>query len=108
MTDRGRAPALAMIDALRERAETAERETEEYLAAFSAARSTAYAMEQERDEARREHDAVEATLAMTVARLGGMVDGHSTHRVNFLQRIDELRAIEREYSRLYARTLAQT
>lgn len=36
-----------------------------------------------------------ATLAMTVARLGGTVEGHPTRRINFLQRIDELREIER-------------
>jgi len=44
----------------------------------------------------------DATLAMTVARLGGEVEGAPTHRVNFLQRIDALRAIEEERDRLVA------
>ena len=39
----------------------------------------------------------EATLAMAVARLGGMVEGAPTARHNFLQRIDKLRAMERLY-----------
>lgn len=51
---------------------------------------------QERDQARLEHKCSEATLAMAVARLGGKVEGHPTHRINFLQRIDELRRIEEE------------
>jgi|GEM_PF-6209732 len=38
--------------------------------------------------------AAEGTLHMAVARLGGTVEGCPTHRINFLQRIDELRAIE--------------
>lgn len=37
----------------------------------------------------------EAVLAMTVGRLGGNVEGRPTARLNFLQRIDELREIER-------------
>lgn len=37
----------------------------------------------------------EGILSMTVARLGGTVEDAPTHRGNFLQRIDELRAIER-------------
>lgn len=36
-------------------------------------------------------------LAMTVAQLGGEVEGRPTERVNFLQRIGELREIERKY-----------
>jgi hypothetical protein len=36
----------------------------------------------------------DSTLAMTVARLGGMVEGVPTQRVNFLQRVDELRNLE--------------
>lgn len=36
----------------------------------------------------------EGVLTMTVARLGGIVEGRPTERVNFLQRIDELRQIE--------------
>lgn len=40
----------------------------------------------------------DATLAMTVARLGGFVEGAPTTRHNFLQRIDELRDIERRKS----------
>lgn len=37
----------------------------------------------------------DATLSMAVARLGGMVEGGPTSRVNFLQRIDELVEVER-------------
>lgn len=40
----------------------------------------------------------EATLTMTVARLGGMVEGRPTALINFLQRIDELVTIERTYA----------
>jgi len=39
--------------------------------------------------------AKEATIHMAVARLGGEVEGAPTRRINFLQRIDELREIER-------------
>lgn len=45
-------------------------------------------------------DLLESTLAMTVDRLGGEVEGAPTHCVNFLQRIDALRAIESERDRL--------
>jgi hypothetical protein len=44
----------------------------------------------------------DGTLAMTVARLGGEVEGAPTHRGNFLQRIDQLR---REESDLWAATV---
>ena len=37
-----------------------------------------------------------AVLAMTVARLGGLVEGRPTLRLNFLQRVDELVKIEAE------------
>lgn len=39
-------------------------------------------------------DASEAVLSMTVARLGGEVEGAPTHRINFLQRVDALRETE--------------
>lgn len=52
------------------------------------------ALRKERDEARLAHQCSEATLAMAVARLGGEVEGAPTARVNFLQRIDELRRVE--------------
>lgn len=39
-------------------------------------------------------DSERGVLAMTVARLGGTVEGEPTQRINFLQRIDELREIE--------------
>lgn len=42
----------------------------------------------------------EAVLSMTVARLGGSVEGGATHRGNFLQRIDELRKAEAQLDRL--------
>ncbi len=38
----------------------------------------------------------EGILAMVVRRLGGTVEGKPTERGNFLQRIDELRRIERD------------
>lgn len=38
--------------------------------------------------------AKEALIHMAVARLGGEIEGAPTHRINFLQRIDELRRIE--------------
>jgi hypothetical protein len=41
--------------------------------------------------------AVQGVLAMAVQRLGGTVEGQPTSRVNFLQRIDELREIERAH-----------
>ena len=39
----------------------------------------------------------ESTIAMAILRLNGSVEGHPTNRVNFLQRIDALRAKERLY-----------
>jgi TolA-binding protein len=52
--------------------------------------------------AEQERDGERGVLAMTVARLGGMVEGHPTHRINFLQRIDALRDIERELDEVKA------
>lgn len=49
----------------------------------------------ERDEARLAHHCSEGVLSMTVARLGGLVEGLPTGRHNFLQRIDELVALEK-------------
>ena len=40
----------------------------------------------------------DAVLSMTVSRLGGLVEGRPTARLNFLQRVDELREIERKYA----------
>lgn len=48
----------------------------------------------ELEQSRLSHQSSEATLTMTVARLGGRVEGAPTHRINFLQRIDELRRVE--------------
>ena len=56
--------------------------------------------EAELDRLREEVDHEKSVLAMAVARLGGKVEGQQTHRGNFLQRIDELRVIESERSRL--------
>jgi len=42
-------------------------------------------------------DSEGAVLAMAVDRLGGIVEGHATARLNFLQRIDELRDIEHRF-----------
>ena len=39
-------------------------------------------------------DTAEAVINMAVARLGGTVEGLPTHRLNFLQRIDELVRLE--------------
>jgi hypothetical protein len=54
----------------------------------------------------REHEAADlerakrrAIEAMTVARLGGMVEGAPTHSGNFLQRVDALREIEASVQR---------
>ena len=49
------------------------------------------------EEARIKIDSEGAVLAMTVDRLGGMVEGHITARLNFLQRVDELRDIEHQF-----------
>lgn len=49
-----------------------------------------------------ERDAKESTISMAVARLGGTVEGHPTHRINFLQRIDALRRIEKRIVELEA------
>lgn len=43
---------------------------------------------------------IRAMLTMAVARLGGIVEGAPTHRINFLQRIDALREIERQHAEL--------
>jgi hypothetical protein len=51
-------------------------------------------------EARLAHHCSEGVLSMTVDRLGGMVEGHPTQRINFLQRIDALVAMESEVERL--------
>lgn len=47
-------------------------------------------------ELEEELKAAQSVRAMTVARLGGTVEGRPTHSGNFLQRIDELRAIEKK------------
>ena len=46
------------------------------------------------DEVALERAKAHAQVAMTVARLGGEVEGAPTHAGNYLQRIDALRAIE--------------
>jgi hypothetical protein len=53
-------------------------------------------LEAELAAARLAHHCSEGVLSMTVHRLGGMVEGHPTQRINFLQRIDELVAMENE------------
>lgn len=50
-------------------------------------------------EAEQTIAARDGVLAMTVARLGGMVEGRPTERVNFLQRVDQLVAMEKAQSR---------
>lgn len=66
---------------------------EKYLAHPAAARIAE--LEARVAELEVEVAAKEATIHMAVARLGGEVEGAPTHRINFLQRIDELRGIER-------------
>lgn len=51
-------------------------------------------LERELAEARATVEMRDGTLMMTVHRLEGMVEGRPTERVNFLQRIDELREKE--------------
>lgn len=50
------------------------------------------------DQLRLECNSLGAVLYMAVSRLGGTVEGRPTARVNFLQRVDELRTIETELS----------
>jgi len=50
----------------------------------------------QRDELLLQLEMRDAQISMTVARLGGIVEGHPTGSHNFLQRIDELREIERK------------
>lgn len=52
-----------------------------------------------------QRNALDAALHMAVARLGGEVEHTATHRLNFLQRIDALRGIERTLARLKERLL---
>jgi NTP pyrophosphatase (non-canonical NTP hydrolase) len=54
----------------------------------------AFDLERERDEARLAHQCSEAVLSMAVSRLGGLVEGQPTQRINFLQRIDALVVVE--------------
>ena len=55
---------------------------------------------EENERLKLEKDSSEGVLAMAVARLGGLVEGHPTGRHNFLQRIDALVAREGENERL--------
>lgn len=65
-----------------------------------ALRARAETLERRLAAAELQHAMSEGVLFMTVARLGGLVEGRPTERLNFLQRIDELRDIEREVRRL--------
>ncbi len=49
----------------------------------------------------------DAVLVMAVARLGGTVEGRPTIRLNFLQRIDELREIERRLADIQSEGLGE-
>ncbi len=51
-------------------------------------------------ELKLERDCLIAQRHMTIARLGGMVEGAPTCEINFLQRVDELRELEQENKRL--------
>lgn len=68
----------------------------EYVDAARAALEKCY------DELAKERDGESCVLYMTVARLGGLVEGMPTARLNFLQRIDELRTIEKRCAKLQA------
>lgn len=48
----------------------------------------------------------DAQISMTVDRLGGLVEGQPTQEINFLQRVDELVAIEKEVKALRHACLA--
>jgi predicted nuclease with TOPRIM domain len=50
----------------------------------------------ERDGLKLKNDCLIAQRHMTIARLGGKVEGHPTCEIDFLQRIDELREIEKQ------------
>ena len=56
----------------------------------------------ERERLGLERDMLAVGRTMTVARLGGTVEGYPTHTGNFLQRIDELRAAEAQNAALRA------
>jgi hypothetical protein len=86
------AAAEAEREALREGLQA---QTKNFLAATEATRKALA----ERDEARKGQDLAEkmrrAVETAVVYRLEGEVEGHPTSRVNYLQRIDALREIER-------------
>lgn len=46
---------------------------------------------------------LDAQIEMIIARLGGTVEGQPTSRLNFLQRIDQLVAMEKEFASLCPR-----
>lgn len=52
-------------------------------------------------ECKLAHEGSEAVIHMAIARLGGLVEGRPTHRGNFLQRIDELVAMESRIVGMY-------
>lgn len=56
----------------------------------------AYRVRVEQEVENRVQEYYGGILSMTVARLEGTVEGYPTHTGNFLQRIDELRKIERK------------
>jgi len=87
---------FATLDAARQRALEAECEVESLRGELQQAHVGIAEVERERYEARLAHECSEGTLVMAVARLGGTVEGHPTHRLDLLQRIDALRAIENE------------
>jgi hypothetical protein len=60
------------------------------------------ALAEARAEVDLERQKHHAQIAMTVARLGGEVEGHPTHAGNYLQRVDELRAAESQRDRAVA------
>jgi hypothetical protein len=69
-------------------------------AAWSSRDEEIAAKDRDLAEAQLAHQGSEAVLHMAVARLGGEVEGHPTARHNFLQRVDELRDVERKYDSL--------
>ena len=90
-TDLDEAVDAAMYYEMQQRAEKAEAELE----------IATQALHEQMDLYTKDVDALRAKLAvangvlsMAVQRLGGLVEGKPTARINFLQRIDALREIE--------------
>lgn len=62
--------------------------------ALAAAQESGWLSEREARELRVSRDSLESTISAVVQTIGGTVEGRPTSRINFLQRLRELRAIE--------------